>query len=92
MKHDFCLPLNELFFSEMSLVELFKVGVHPFLARGRLLVGRPLFFWRFACSQPRKPALPAREGVAVLGDNGRALCRDDVGDLVRRRLRGSKEV
>ena len=25
-------------------------------------------------------------------DNGRTLCRDDVGDLVRRRLRGSKEV
>ena len=61
-------------------------------ARGCLLVGRPLFFWRFACSQPRKPALPAREGVAVLRDNGRTLCRDDVGDLVRRRLWGSKEV
>ena len=32
------------------------------------------------------------EVVAVLRDNGRTLCRDDVGDLVRRRLRGSKEV
>ena len=92
MKRDFRLLLNALFFSEMLLIELSEVGVHPFLAWGRLLVGRPFLFRRLSRSQPRKPALPARERVAIARNDRRALFRDDVSDFVRRYLWGFKEV
>ena len=69
-----------------------EVGVQPFLARGRPLVGRPLFFWRLSCGQPRQPAGPAGEMVAVAGGDGRAVLGDDARDLVRRGVRGPQQL
>ena len=64
----------------------------PFLVRGRLFVGRPLFLRGLAGGQPCQPALPAGELVAVFGGDGRAVFRDDVHDLFRCGAGGSDDL